>query len=139
MSYLLDTCVLSEITKKSPSAQVLHWLESIPQEELFISVLTLGEIRYGIGKLSDGRKKNDLFRWFDVLREVYEASTLEVDADIALRWGAERDRLTRRGKQVSVVDGLIALTALHHELYLVTRNVSDYSDLNIELINPWLE
>jgi toxin FitB len=139
LSYLLDTCVLSEFSKKSPSAQVLHWLESIPQEELFISVLTLGEIRCGIGKLPDGRKKNDLFRWFDVLREVYEASTLEVDGDIALRWGAERARLTKRGQQGSVIDGLIALTALHHNLYLVTRNVSDFSYFDIELINPWPE
>ena len=139
MSYLLDTCVLLELSKQNPAPRVLQWLESISQEELFISELTLGEIRYGIGKLPDGRKKNDLFRWFESLWEVYEPSTLEVGSEIAVKWGAERARLAKKGRLVSSIDGLIALTALQHDLYLVTRNVSDFSVLDIELIDPWAE
>ena len=139
MSYLLDTCVLSELSKQNPAPRVLQWLESISQEELFISELTLGEIRYGIGKLPDGRKKNDLFRWFESLWEVYEPSTLEVGSEIAVKWGAERARLAKKGRLVSSIDGLIALTALQHDLYLVTRNVSDFSVFDIELIDPWAE
>jgi hypothetical protein len=139
LSYLLDTCVLSELSKKNPAPGVLHWFESIPQEELFISVLTLGEMRYGIGKLHDDRKKNDLFAWFESLREVYEESTLDVGSEIAVRWGAEKARIEKKGKPVSVIDGLIALTVLHHDLYLVTRNVSDFSGFDIEIINPWAD
>ncbi len=139
MSYLLDTCVLSELSKQNPAPRVLQWLESISQEELFISVLTLGEIRYGIGKLPDGRKKNDLFRWFESLWEVYEPSTLEVGSEIAVSWGAERARLAKKGRPVSVIDGLIALTALQNNFYLVTRNVDDFSVFNIEIIDPWVD
>ena len=137
MSYLLDTCVLSELSKSDPSPQLAEWFEKIPEDELYVSVLTLGEIRYGIGKLPDGRRKNDLFQWFETLEAVYESSALGVSREIALRWGAERARLAGKGIQVPVIDGLIAASALHHSLYLVSRNVKDFSAFEVDVINPW--
>lgn len=135
MSYLLDTNILSETIRKSPNRSVITWLDQIPCEALFISVLTLGEIRRGIESLSDKRRREKLRLWLEhELPEWFEGRVLPVGLAVADRWGrllAEADR------PVPTIDSLLAATALHHELRLVTRNARDFDYHGLEVINPF--
>ena len=134
MSFLIDTCALSEPVKPRPAPQVLAWLDATPPETLFVSVLTLGEIRKGIEKLGDGRKRARLALWLETeLPAWFEDRVLPVDRGVAEEWG----RLVARRGNVAAIDSLIAATALHRRLTLVTRNVADFAAMGVELLNPW--
>ncbi len=134
MSFLIDTCALSEPVKSRPAPQVLAWLDATPPETLFVSVLTLGEIRKGIEKLGDGRKRARLALWLETeLPAWFEDRVLSVDRGVAGEWG----RLVARRGNVAAIDSLIAATALHRRLTLVTRNVADFAAMGVELLNPW--
>ncbi len=132
--YLLDTNVISETVKRNPHPGVLRFLESAEETELYLSVLSLGEIRRGIHRLAyrDAAYAARLGAWADDLKVGFEERLLDVGAEIAERWG----RLTA-GRDRAVIDALLAATALHHGLTLVTRNVSDFSDSGVSLIDPW--
>lgn len=135
MSYLLDTNVISELVATKPNESVLAWLSNIPEDEIFISVLTIGEIRKGIEKLSDDKRKNKLLIWLEVdLPARFEDRILEIDVHVADRWGRLQGEIKR---SIPAIDSLIAATALHHDLTLVTRNVKDFSGLHLPLVNPW--
>ena len=134
MSFLIDTCALSEPVKPRPSPQVLTWFDAAPPETLFVSVLTLGEIRKGIEKLGDGRKRARLALWLETeLPAWFEDRVLPVDRGVAEEWG----RLVARRGNIAAIDSLIAATALHRRLTLVTRNVADFAAMGVELLNPW--
>jgi toxin FitB len=135
MSYLLDTNILSETIRKSPNRSVITWLDQIPGEALFISVLTLGEIRRGIESLSDKRRREKLRLWLEHdLPEWFEGRVLPVGLAVADRWGR---LLAEAGRPVPTIDSLLAATALHHELRLVTRNAQDFDYHGLEVINPF--
>jgi len=135
MSYLLDTNILSETIRKSPNRSVISWLDHVPGEALFISVLTIGEIRKGIEALSDKRRREKLRLWLEhELPEWFEGRVLPVDLAVADRWGR---LLAAAGRPVPTIDSLLAATALHHELRLVTRNIRDFNYKGLELINPF--
>ncbi len=134
MSFLVDTCVLSELVKPRPSPRVSEWCSAAPPETLFVSVLTLGEIRKGIEKLPQGRRRARIVAWLE--RELpawFEDRMLPVDAGVANEWG----RLMARRGSLPAIDGLIAATALHHRLAVVTRNESDFAASGVDLLNPW--
>lgn len=137
MSWLLDTCVLSELARPKPDARVVDWFSSVPDRALHISVLTLGEIRKGIEALADGKKKERLRLWMEHdLPAWFEDRILAVDAHVANRWG----RLVFEvGRPVSAIDSLLAATALHHGLRLVTRNEQDFAFPGLVVLNPFLE
>lgn len=138
MRYLLDTCVVSELTRKKPSAAVVEWVDAQDEEHCFLSVLTVGELRKGIDLLPDGRKKSRLQNWLERdLQGRFEGRILEVDADAAERWGADCSKAQRAGRKVPVMDGLIAATAAVHGLVVVTRNVKDMEPTGIPVFNPW--
>lgn len=137
MSYLVDTCVISELTKSRPDAGVVEWFGGCPEDQIFISSLTLGELNYGIALLQNGKKKNDLIAWYNRFAESFKESTIPVTDSIAVRWGTERAGLRRTGKQLAVIDGLIACSAVEHNLVLVTRNTKDYQAVKVRLFNPW--
>lgn len=138
MRYLLDTCLVSELTRNKPSAAVVEWVDAQDEEHFFLSVLTLGELRKGIDLLPDGRKKIRLQNWLECdLQERFEGRILGVDAETAERWGADCAKAQRTGRQVPVMDGLIAATAAVHGLVVVTRNVKDMEPTGIPLLNPW--
>lgn len=140
MQYLLDTCVLSELVKKSPSAAVTKWLKRQDENNLFVSVLTFGEITKGIERLADSTKKSSLIRWLqsDLTRR-FEGRIFDVDTEIAAAWGILSAESERRGKICSPIDGLIYATAKSNDCILVTRNTSDMPLPAKQLLNPWLE
>ncbi len=135
MSYLLDTNVISELARPAPSPAVVSWFEQTPDESLHLSVLTLGEIRKGVERLPESAKRERLRLWLEInLPEWFEDRLLPVDACVAERWGR---LMAEAGRPVPAIDSLLAATALHHELRLVTRNVQDFRFPGLEVINPW--
>lgn len=135
MSFLLDTNVVSEL-RRGPAANpgVIDWFDSQSPRELFLSAITVGEIRQGIEQLRarDTRQSAFLDRWLKGLVEFYEDRLLYVDGDVAEEWGRLR---ARRG--APVIDTLLAATARVHELTIVTRNTRDFRSLDVSVLNPW--
>jgi len=136
--FLLDTNVISELIKPRPDENVLRWIAKTDEALLFLSVLTLGEIRYGIEKLNPGKRRGRLESWLaGDLRLRFQERILIIDDGIAQRWGALSATAARRGRPVPVIDGLLAATALHHDLMLVTRDDGDVSGTGVPLLDPW--
>jgi predicted nucleic acid-binding protein len=136
--FLIDTNVPSELTKERPDPRVASFLLNADKSLLHISVMTIGEIRKGIEALTDGAKKNSLKYWLKQdVRLWFAERILPVTEEIAERWGSISAAVKRRGGTLSVVDGLMAATAIEYKLTVVTRNVKDFSELNTELFNPW--
>ncbi len=135
--YLLDTCAFSEYKKKFPDKKVLDWIDAQIEDSLFMSVLTLGEIKKGIVQLPMGKKRVELEQWFVKLEYRFERRILPLDARVLLEWGNLCGTLAARGRVLPVIDSLIAATALVHNLTVVTDNTDDFIDTNVLLVNPW--
>lgn len=137
--FLLDTNVLSEFNRRGePEQHVKLWLEAADTESLYASVLTFGEIRLGIELLPPSRRRTQLERWFERdLHDWFEGRILPVNGPIANRWGLLRAQAQLKGRPLSVIDALLAATALQHNLTVVSRNVSDFSVVGLGVINPW--
>ena len=136
--YLLDTNVISEMVKLRPEAKVVSWVQTTSEELLYLSVLTIGEIRKGIDSLPRSSKRGLLESWLAkdlVLR--FAGRILQVNLDIAERWGLISARAKMAGASLAVIDGLMAATALHHNLTFVTRNTKDVRVAGISMLNPW--
>ncbi len=137
--YLLDTNCVSELVSPKPNSNVVSWMEASDESLLFLSVLTLGEIRKGVTLLPQGRRRTRLETWLDVdLRARFAGRILPVDEDIAARWGSLTAGAKRRGQPLSTIDGLLAGTALQYDLTIVSRNVGDFAGLQVALLNPWI-
>lgn len=136
--FLLDTNCISEAVRVNPEPRVLAWIEAADESLLYLSVLTLGEIRKGVAALSPGRRRTKLEMWLELeLRARFSGRILSIDAGVADRWGLLAAAARRQGKALSVIDGLLAATALHHNLTIVSRNVSDFASLPVAVVNPW--
>jgi len=128
---------MSELRRKQPDANVVAWFARCAPQSLFLSVLTLGEVRKGIERLEDPQRRQILVEWLHVdLPTFFLGRVLNVDAPVADRWGRLRNDA---GRPLPAIDGLLAATALQHDLTLVTRNVKDFKGLNLTLVNPWEE
>lgn len=135
MSYLLDTNIISEYTKPKPYQKLIEWMSNIPNEDLYISVLTMGEIRKGIQKISSSLLQEKLRKWLEhEIPNWFEDRVLVIDQPICDKWGRISIEM---GKSLPVIDSLLAATALHHDLALVTRNSKDFCFPSLEVINPW--
>jgi len=135
VSYLLDTNVVSELARTRPEPSVVDWISSVADEALFLSVLTIGELRKGIESLPRGSRRERLRTWLETeLTGWFGDRLLAVDAAVADRWG----RLVAEATSTpAAIDSLLAATALHHDLRLVTRNVKDFAFPGLEVVNPW--
>ena len=138
MNYLLDTCVISEVVRKTPSADVVAWLAAQDEDHLFMSVLSLVEAHKGIARLDDARRRSTLEAWVEGdLRRRFSGRIIPVDAGIAARWGRISGAAERSGRVIPVIDGLLAATALENGLTLVTRDISHMEPAGVDLFNPW--
>jgi len=137
--FLLDTNVLSEFNRRGePNRLVKQWLEAADTDSLYASVLTFGEIRLGVELLPPGKRRTQLEQWLDRdLPEWFEGRILPVDQSIADRWGLLRAQAQMKVRALSVIDALLAATALQHNLTIVSRNVSDFSIVGLAVVNPW--
>ncbi len=145
MTYLLDTCILSKLRRlsKYPDPKLRDWIEQHPAGLYSVSVFSIAEIQAGIAKLnsnfSDQKKyKRDLEEWlFHDLIPDFEGRIMPFDLKVALCWGSLVGDCKSRGINLPVIDSLIAATALHHDLTLVTHNVADFEQTGVLLIDPW--
>ncbi len=133
--WLVDTNVISELRRRDPDANVRAWFAQRPATELYLSVLTLGEIRKGVEALTDSGRRTVLREWLERELPVFFADRLlPIDAGVAHQWG---QLLAKAGRSLPAIDSLLAATALHHNLVLVTRNLKDVAGLPVKVLNPW--
>ncbi|MDP8034559.1 type II toxin-antitoxin system VapC family toxin [Pasteurella atlantica] len=137
MNYLLDTCVISELVKHTPNENVITWLNEHADETLFLSVVTIGEIRKGLTKLPESKKKQMLTHWLLALTENYRSRIYSVNLDVAENWGIIQGQAEKCGTPLSSIDSLIAATAQTYNLVVVTRNEKDFVSSNVPILNPW--
>jgi len=139
MNYLLDTCVISELIRENPDANVVSWISGTSETSLYMSVLTIGEIHKGIEKLPESKKKDRLHKWVNSdLCIRFKNRILDLDLDVSTKWGQIQGKAEQVGKPMPLIDGLIAATALSHDLIVVTRNTKDMEQSGVTLINPWM-
>ncbi len=138
MKYLLDTCVISELIKKQPNQKVVTWIDNIDENNLYFSVITIGEIQKGIEKLPQSKRKQELEMWLnqDLLLR-FRNRIITVDLSLMITWGKLIGQLEKQGQPISALDSIIAASALHYNYYLVTRNEKDFKPTKVKIINPW--
>jgi predicted nucleic acid-binding protein len=135
MHYLIDTNVISETIRARPDKHLMAWFKTVPDEALYVSALSIGEIRKGIQKNHDSQKREKLRQWLENnLMQSFENRIISIDLAVAERWGKLVAAINR---PLAVVDSLLAATALHHDLILVTRNVKDFNFPGLDVFNPW--
>ncbi len=138
MSYLLDTNTVSELTRPHPDTGIVSWLAATDEHLVFLSVVTIAEVRYGIDRLPPGRRRAALEAWLSVdLLDRFAGRILAVDTPIADRWGRLVSMCQGVGRPIGGMDAFLAATADCHELTLVTRNVAHFAALNLPIICPW--
>ena len=137
MRVLVDTCVLSEVRRPHPDARVLQYMQALPDADLFLSVVTIGELANGIARLDQGKRRRGLEAWLAQIEQLHGQRILPVDIETARIWGEITAKAAQLGKVIPVADGLIAATALRHGLHLVTRNSADFRATGVILIDPW--
>lgn len=138
MKYLLDTNVISELVAIQPNSNLIAWIESIDPEDIYLSVITIGELKKGIVKLPGSRRKEALEDWLnnDLLVR-FQDRILPIETDTVIAWGSLVAHLDLIGKQMPAIDSLLAATAIQNGCTLITRNTRDFENAEISLINPW--
>jgi len=139
VSFLLDTNAVSEWVKPRPNSGVIRWMESVDEDRIFLSVISLAELRYGIERLAPGSRRNRLETWLrNELPLRFEGRILSVDEIVADVWRKTMSRSEAIGRRMGLMDAFLAATAVVHDLTLVTRNVSDFTVLQ-KIFNPWMD
>ena len=136
MKYLLDTNVISELQKSNCNENVKKFISALNWEDLYLSVLTIGELCYGVERLPHSKKKHELSIWLHTdLSEWFKGRIIELDTESLIEWGKLRALAERT---LSAVDSLLAASAIVNHMYIVTRNTKDFNDIaGINLLNPW--
>jgi predicted nucleic acid-binding protein len=136
--FLLDTNCISELVRVKPDPRVLQWMDAADESLLYLSVLTLGEIRKGVAGLPQGKRRTHLETWLELeLRSRFSGRILGIEAAVADRWGLLAAEAKRKGRPLSAIDGLLAATALHHNLTVVSGNLSDFAGTQVPVLSPW--
>ena len=139
MSYLLDTNVVSESEQAKPNPLVMEWLAARDESDVYLSALTIGEIRRGIEMLEPGKKKTHLRNWLDGIRSTFAGHILPITESTFAVWGAMFAAFEKQGMKRPIFDSLLEATALEHDLILVTRNVKNFQGSSVTILNPWEE
>lgn len=137
MNILVDTCVISELVRRVPDKRVVEAIERLSDHEIHFSAITIGEITKGIALLDPGQQRLRLQGWLHGIEQDYANQILPIDREVARLWGEASARFRRIGVMVPVADGLIAATAVHYALPLMTRNVRHFESMDLEVIDPW--
>lgn len=139
MKYLIDTCVMSECIKKNPNSRIENWFNQQLPENLFLSILTIAEIKSGIYKIrmSQPKRSNELKHWLNKIEIDFSTRILPMTDEVLNQWAEITADAQLQGKKMQVMDSLIAATAYTHKLILVTRNVDDFQATPIEILNPY--
>lgn len=137
MRALFDTNVVSETMRSKPDARVVRCVKAVLPEDSYVSVITFGELIYGMKRLSTGTKRSSLEAWLSALEQTYASRILDVDLDTTRIWGELTPACETKGRSLQPQDGLIAATALQHGLHLVTRNTTDFEHTGVLMVNPW--
>lgn len=138
MKYLLDTSVLSELISKQPNPNVVNFVDSLDQEDMYLSVITVGELAKGIELLTDKKRKEELKQWlYEGLLVRFNGNIIALDSNILIHWGELTAKLERIGVTQPSIDSLIAATVLAHQMVLVTMYESEFEGTGIEIVNPW--
>lgn len=138
MKYLLDTCVISELVARQPHPGVVEFVDALDPEDVYLSVITIGEITKGIEKLPRSKRKQELLTWLkEDLLVRFDGKLLPLDTDVLVAWGTLTARLEASGRIIPAMDSLIAATVLAQQATLVTRNVDDFAGTGVEIVNPW--
>jgi predicted nucleic acid-binding protein len=135
--YLLDTCVLSELVKSTPDAHVIRWFEARKAHELCISAMTWGELQRGVTRLPESKRRSELTLWLQQLETGFEDRILAFDMNVSRVWAHMTVQAETQGKSMAAFDSIIAATARAHDCKLVSRNVRDFVNAGIDVINPW--
>jgi len=139
LKYLLDTNIISEFISKTPNQNVIDYILALDENDLYLSVITIGEIKAGIEKLDNGSKKEKLLYWLENdLLDRFQNKIIDIDTEVMLQWGAINHRLKQLGKPLPIMDSLIGATSEMKNFILITRNEKDFKNLNIKVINPFL-
>jgi toxin FitB len=138
LRFLIDTNVLSEVTRPKCDIRVLDWLDSVDEDSTFVSVITIAELRQGVAKLAEGKKRRALDAWLRTeLLDRFHGRLIDVTLTIANRWGELSGAAISKGKRMPVMDGFIAATAHVHDLIVVTRNTRHFDTLGVRCLDPW--
>ena len=138
MRYLLDTNIISELVARTPNPRVVDWLAGADEDLLYLSVITIGEIKKGIEKLPASKRKKRLTTWLEEdLLERFAGRLVTLDVEVLLHWGEQAARLERAGKTIAAIDSLMAASALVGDFLLVTRNTADFDAAGVQVMNPW--
>lgn len=138
MSFLLDTNVLSETTRAQPNPKVLDWIAGQAPDSLFISVITIGELRRGAQLLDPGKKRKALLDWIEASLKIgFVDRILPLDTIVMEHWADLVVQCQQNGRQLPLMDSLIAATARAHDFTVATRNTADFIGSGARLINPW--
>jgi predicted nucleic acid-binding protein len=135
---LLDTCVISELWREAYEPRVRDSLDRIVNDDMFLSVITLGELTKGIALLPGSNRRRSLQHWLDMMEQEHAERIVPIGDDIARIWGEITAATQSQGHSLAATDGLIASTALHHELHVVTRNVAEFTGTGVTVLNPWV-
>ena len=138
MNWLLDTNVISEPTRRAPSAHVVDWLRSVPTSACHASIITLGEIRRGILRLPAGARRRKLEKWMrEKFQPAFAGRILPLGEEEITAWAQMLAGMEKRGRSMPAIDSLIAATALARDLTIATRNTEDFAHSGARVFNPW--
>jgi predicted nucleic acid-binding protein len=137
MKLILDTCVVSELGRRDGSKHVADFIDAFPDDHLFLSVVTIGEITKGIRLLRESKRKSRLAQWLQTIQMHYGGNVLPIASETAEIWGRITAEAQRKGRALAAADGLIAATAIEHGLTIATRNRRDFAELGAMIVDPW--
>ena len=139
MKYILDTNIISELINSNPNPKVLNFLNTLNEKDIYLSSITIGEIYFGIQKLPHGKKQKKLLTWVkDQLLPRFHNKVIDIDTDVMLHWAVLTNILKTKGTPLPIMDSLIGASCLAKKFTLVTRNEKDFTNIDIEIINPFL-